>query len=77
MGTAQTVTPQKSLFFGLFSNYAEARVEQFRRRIFAKTVRELEALSDKQLDDIGVPRDKIKERAYQSVYAHQPYQQAA
>ncbi|WP_170766406.1 DUF1127 domain-containing protein [Ruegeria lacuscaerulensis] len=74
MGTAQTITPQKGLFFGLFSNYAEVRVEQFRRRIYADTVQKLENLSDKQLQDIGIPRDEIKERAYQSVYHKQPYQ---
>ncbi len=74
MGYAQTVSPQKGLFFGLFSNYAEARVEHFRKGIFAKTVRELEQLSDKQLEDIGIPREEIKERAYQSVYLKQPYQ---
>ncbi|WP_170571621.1 DUF1127 domain-containing protein [Ruegeria atlantica] len=73
MGYAQTVTPQKGLLFGMFSNYAEARVEHFRRGILANTVRELENLSDKQLADIGMPRDEIKERAYQSVYHKQPY----
>ncbi|SLN47358.1 DUF1127 domain-containing protein [Ruegeria meonggei] len=74
MGYAQTVTPQKGLFFGLFSDYAEARVEHFRRRVYGKTVHHLEALSDKQLNDIGVPRAEIKDRAYQSAYHQQPYQ---
>ncbi|WP_420585874.1 DUF1127 domain-containing protein [Ruegeria sp.] len=73
MGYAQTVTPQEGLFFGMFSNYAEARVEHFRRGIFAKTVQELENLSDRQLNDIGIDRSEIKERAYQSVYHGQPY----
>lgn len=73
MGHAQTITPQKSLFFGLFSNYAEARVEQFRRQAFANTVWTLEKLTDWQLEDIGVPRSKIHERAYESVYHGKPY----
>ena len=72
MGYAQTATPQKGLFFGMFSNYAEARVELYRRGIFAKTVRSLEQLTDRQLDDIGVPRSEIKQRAYQSVYEGKP-----
>ncbi|WP_037313588.1 DUF1127 domain-containing protein [Ruegeria halocynthiae] len=74
MGYAHTVAPQKGLFFGMFSNYAEARVEHFRRGIYAKTVRELESLSDKHLCDIGMSRSEVKERAYQSVYHQQPYQ---
>lgn len=76
MGYAQTVSPQKGLFFGMFSNYAEARVEHFRRRILAQTVRSLEALTDKQLDDIGIPRSEINQRAYDSVYHGQPYQRS-
>lgn len=77
MGYAQTVTPQKGLFFGLFSNYAEARVEHFRRDIFAKSVRALENLSDRQLADIGISRSEIKQRAYESVYHKKPYSGAA
>jgi len=73
MGTAQTIAPQNGLFFGMFSNYAEARVEQFRRNIYANTVKELENLSDRQLQDIGIPRSEIKKRAYDSVYLKQPY----
>lgn len=73
MGYAQTVNPQKGLFFGLFSNYAEVRVEQFRRKIYGQTVRTLEKLSDQQLADIGIPRDEIKRRAYQSVYEQMPF----
>ncbi|CUK07084.1 hypothetical protein RUE5091_02890 [Ruegeria denitrificans] len=75
MGYAQTVTTQKGLFFGLFSDYAEARVENYRRDIFAQSVRALEKLSDRQLEDIGIPRSEIKQRAYQSVYHNQPYAQ--
>ncbi len=70
MEYTHTSTPYRGFFAGLFSNYAEARVEQFRKQLFAKTVRQLEGLSDKQLNDIGVPRDEIRQRAYQSVYEH-------
>ena len=77
MGYAHTARLEKSFFGGLFSHYAEARVEQFRRGIYAKTVREMERLSDTQLNDIGVSRDNIKECAYQSVYHHRPYQSGA
>lgn len=75
MAYAHTATPQKGLFFGMFSNYAEARVERFRRRIFANTVWTLEGLNDRQLKDIGIDRSEIKKRAYESVYHQQPYQQ--
>lgn len=73
MAYVNTADVQKGLFFGLFANHAEAKVEQFRRRIYSKTVRELQGLSDAQLKDIGIPRHEIKERAYQSVYNQAPY----
>ena len=73
MEHVNTVQPQRGLFAGLFADYAEARVEQFCRRLLAKTVRELEQLSDQQLSDIGMPRDQIRQRAYDSVYHHAPY----
>jgi len=73
MAHTYTVDAPKGLFDGLFARYADAKVEHFRRRIFAKTVQDLENLSDKQLRDIGVPRDEIKRRAYQSVYQNKPY----
>ncbi|MBO9413209.1 MULTISPECIES: DUF1127 domain-containing protein [unclassified Ruegeria] len=73
MDYAQTASPRKGLFFSLFSNYTEARVEQFRLKIYGNTVRVLEKLSDQQLEDIGIPRSEIKQRAYQSVYHQMPY----
>ena len=75
MEATQTVTPTRNVFTAMFANYAEARTEHFRRGIFARTVRELEKLNDRQLRDIGVPRDEIKQRAYQSVYHGVPYRQ--
>ncbi|MBO9448541.1 DUF1127 domain-containing protein [Ruegeria sp. R14_0] len=75
MQATQTVTQNRNVFAAMFADYAEARTEHFRRRIFANTVRELEALSDRQLRDIGVPRDEIKQRAYDSVYHGKPYRQ--
>jgi uncharacterized protein YjiS (DUF1127 family) len=74
MEYSHTADLQKGLFFGLFSNHAEAKVEQFRRGIYSKTVRKLERLSDDQLCDIGIPRGEIKQRVYQSVYHNTPYQ---
>ncbi len=73
MAHVHTANAQKGLFFGLFANHAEVKVEQFRRRAYTRTLRELERLSDDQLHDIGIPRDEIKQRAYQSVYHHMPY----
>ncbi|WP_170336493.1 DUF1127 domain-containing protein [Ruegeria arenilitoris] len=75
MENVQSIKAQKGLFGGLFANYAEARVENFRRRIYTKTVRELEQLSDQRLQDIGIPRSEIHRRAYQSVYHHEPIRQ--
>lgn len=74
MTYAQTAEVQKKPFFwGLFDTYAEAKVETFRRKRLAKTIRDLERLSDRQLQDIGVPRGEIRQQAYQSVYHNRPY----
>ncbi|MEM1005028.1 MAG: DUF1127 domain-containing protein [Pseudomonadota bacterium] len=73
MAYASTAEAGSGLFNGLFAKYSEAKVEHFRRRIYSKTVRDLENLSDRQLADIGVPRDQIKQRAYASVYQGAPY----
>ena len=75
MSHTQTFEGRGGLLDGLFSNYAEAKVEHFRRRIFSKTVRDLERLDDVQLADIGIQRDQIKRRAYESVYHNKPYRQ--
>ncbi len=76
MEGAQVLRPYRNVFSAMISDYAEARTEQFRRRVFANTVKELERLSDRQLNDIGVPREQIKQRAYQSVYFGVPYRQS-
>ncbi len=68
MAHTHTVEARNGLFEGLFSNYAEKKVEYFRQHIFLNTVQDLEKLTDHQLEDIGVPRSEIKQRAYQSVY---------
>ncbi|NOC85009.1 DUF1127 domain-containing protein [Ruegeria sp. HKCCD6428] len=75
MSHTQTFEGRGGLLDGLLSNYAEAKVEHFRRRIFSKTVRDLEKLDDVQLADIGIQRDQIKRRAYESVYHNKPYRQ--
>ncbi len=71
----QTADTRNGLLDGLFSKYADGKVEHFRRRIVAKTVRELERLDDQQLADIGVQRDQINRCAYESVYHNKPYRQ--
>ncbi|NOD33091.1 MULTISPECIES: DUF1127 domain-containing protein [unclassified Ruegeria] len=71
----QAVNTQNGLLDGLFSKYADKKVEHFRRRILAKTVRDLEKLDDQQLADIGVQRDQINRYAYESVYHNKPYRQ--
>ncbi|MGV6804658.1 MAG: DUF1127 domain-containing protein [Ruegeria sp.] len=70
MTTAHIAHSHQGILHGLLSNYAEAKTERFRKQIFAKTVRDLERLSDQQLSDIGIVREDIKQRAYQSVYHH-------
>ncbi|MEX0348640.1 MAG: DUF1127 domain-containing protein [Paracoccaceae bacterium] len=57
----------------LYSGWAENKLEQYRRALYTRTVRELENLSDQQLDDIGIDRTDIHRKAYASVYQNAPY----
>ncbi|WP_298934478.1 DUF1127 domain-containing protein [uncultured Ruegeria sp.] len=75
MAHTQTVDARSGPLDGLFAKYADAKVEHFRRRIYSKTVRDMERLEDHQLADIGVQRDQIKRCAYESVYHNKPYRQ--
>lgn len=68
MAYAQTITPRSSLFASLFSGYSNAKAEFARRRMFGKTTRALNALSDRQLADIGIPREHINRHAYLRIY---------
>lgn len=40
------------------------------RRLYVKTVRELQALDDRSLDDLGLGRGNIQVVAYQAVYGN-------
>lgn len=68
MAYTHTVSAPNGLFEGLRANYQQARAELFRRRVYANAVRSLNNLTDRQLDDIGIPRSEIRQRAYQSVH---------
>ncbi|MDP5216175.1 DUF1127 domain-containing protein [Ruegeria sp. 2205SS24-7] len=57
----------------IYSAWAENKLDQYRRALYTRTVRELENLSDQQLDDIGIARPDIKHKAYASVYQNAPY----
>ncbi|WP_120634613.1 DUF1127 domain-containing protein [Ruegeria sp. EL01] len=68
MRPTPTAKTTKGLFDGVFFGYAEAKAELLRRRADPKTVRELGALTDQPLNDIGVERDEISLRAYEGIY---------
>lgn len=51
---------------GALSGLKQALVQ---RRIYAQTVRELNVLSDNQLNDLGLKRSEIARIAYQAAYA--------
>lgn len=74
MTYAHTVQPRRGLFFsGLFANYLEMKADIFRRKLVAQTARHLEKLTDSQLNDIGIPREEINQRAYEIIYHGEPY----
>ncbi|MEE9389023.1 MAG: DUF1127 domain-containing protein [Paracoccaceae bacterium] len=50
-----------SAFQGLFADYAKSR-------LVARTARELNALSTRDLADLGISRNNIKTVAYEAVY---------
>ena len=60
---------QPSDRFGAFLNSLSGRIA--RHRAFRKTLAELEALSARELEDVGLARGTIREVAYRSVYGAQ------
>ncbi len=68
MELLHTARPQNSLLASLMSTYSDARIELNRRRTYSQATRALENLSDRQLQDIGVPRSQINQIAYDNTY---------
>jgi uncharacterized protein YjiS (DUF1127 family) len=46
-----------------------------KRRVYAQTLAELNALTDRELADLGIPRSDIAEIAYRAAYADQRFGQ--
>lgn len=72
MAHLHTARPQRSFFAGLSSECRALRDEFARRRQVAESMQTLEKMTDRQLDDIGIPRHRIARSAYQSVYGQSP-----
>ena len=49
----------------LWANFGEARAK---RAVYNQTVRELSALSNRELDDLGIPRSNIVSIARETAY---------
>ncbi len=57
------------IFLGRLQNFlSEMAVKWSKRRGYRQTISELQALSDHELDDIGISRGQIEMMAYQSTY---------
>lgn len=75
MAYAQTTHTSSGLFAGLISALAGIKDNIRRRWTFAQSVYTLNGLTDRQLRDIGIPREQINRRAYLEVYHTQPFHQ--
>ncbi len=70
------VIRQEPQYFGLFNKivqystifYFSVSDRVRKRRLYNKTVRELNRLSNRDLADIGLNRSEIKSRALKSIY---------
>ena len=60
---------QPSDRFGVFHASLARRIARY--RAYRKTLAELEALSEHELEDLGLARGTIREVAYRSVYGTQ------
>ncbi|WP_439523780.1 DUF1127 domain-containing protein [Marivita sp.] len=47
---------------------AEYRAKAARRKIYRNTLRELSALSDRELQDLGLNQSELRRVAYQAAY---------
>lgn len=50
--------------------FADLRAKAARRKIYRDTLRELSALSNRELDDLGLNRTMLKRIAHQAAYAN-------
>ena len=61
--------PGRGLFFsGLFAESLQKKTDISQRRMVSDSIRALERLSDRQLEDIGIPRAELRWRAERNVY---------
>ncbi|MDA7966994.1 DUF1127 domain-containing protein [Ruegeria sp.] len=75
MAYAQTTYTSGGLFAGLISALTGIKDDIRRRWSFVQSVHTLGGLTDRQLRDIGIPREQINRRAYLEVYHSQPFNQ--
>ncbi len=53
---------------GFASLFAGIREQMERRKLFRQTLRELNSLSNRELNDLGLSRSMIRRIAYQAAY---------
>ena len=65
-----TMTQTASLTSGrsFIQVYSEWRAGSQKRRLFARTLRELSSLTDRELSDLGLSRASLRAAAHEAVY---------
>ena len=53
---------------GIGATFGEWRAAYAKHRIFRRTLRELDALTDRELNDLGLSRSMIRSAAHEAVY---------
>lgn len=63
-----SVKRTSGLWDRLMATLAEARAAQHRRALYTRTLRELQALTDRELSDLGIARIQIEDVAREAAY---------
>lgn len=66
--TDNCTTAQGGFAGGFASLFAGIREQMERRKLYRETLRELNALSNRELADLGLHRSMIRRIAYQAAY---------
>lgn len=70
MATANTVKTTSSFHFSIMKSVSDMVESIQKRRLYRRTLRELSALSNHDLNDLGIGRGEIRAVAYDAIYGN-------
>ncbi|MCZ4353058.1 DUF1127 domain-containing protein [Roseovarius aestuarii] len=69
MNYASTTTAQRTFFgFGVTASWSKIKDRMDKSRAYSRTVNELSSLGTMELNDLGIARHQIADKAHECVY---------